>query len=430
MVEPFAAVDVIGAKRDRAELTDAQIDWVVDAYVRGVVADEQMSALTMAILLNEMTDREVHRWTDAMVRSGERLSFAQLGVPTVDKHSTGGVGDKVSLPLAPLVAACGAAVPQLSGRGLGHTGGTLDKLESISGFRAQLTNTEIEEVIRQAGCVICAAGEGLAPADRKLYALRDVTATVESIPLIASSIMSKKIAEGTDALVLDVKTGSGAFMREPDKAKRLAETMVTIGQAAGVKTRALITAMDVPLGLKIGNSLEVEESIEVLAGGGPPDLVALVIRLAEEMLELVGLGDKDPRDALASGRAMDRWRKMVRAQGGDPDAPLPVARHSHVVSSEADGTVQRMDARAFGVAAWRLGAGRSRKEDAVSLGAGIELHVRPGAVVSKGQPLFTLFTDDDSRFETALGVVHEGTEITNDTYNDSTRLPLILERIG
>jgi thymidine phosphorylase len=242
--------------------------------------------------------------------------------------------------------------------------------------------------------------------------------------------MSKKIAEGTDALVLDVKTGSGAFMREPDKAKRLAETMVTIGQAAGVKTRALITAMDVPLGLKIGNSLEVEESIEVLAGGGPPDLVALVIRLAEEMLELVGLGDKDPRDALASGRAMDRWRKMVRAQGGDPDAPLPVARHSHVVSSEADGTVQRMDARAFGVAAWRLGAGRSRKEDAVSLGAGIELHVRPGAVVSKGQPLFTLFTDDDSRFETALGVVHEGTEISNDTYNDSTRLPLILERIG
>ncbi|MGA0863434.1 MAG: thymidine phosphorylase [Ilumatobacteraceae bacterium] len=431
VIEPFAAVDVIAAKRDRRELTDDQIDWVIDGYVRGVVADEQMAALAMAILLNDMVEREVRRWTDAMVRSGERMSLKGLGVPTVDKHSTGGVGDKVSLPLAPLVAACGVAVPQLSGRGLGHTGGTLDKLETIPGWRALLSNDEMLHVLTEVGCVICAAGEGLAPADRKLYALRDITATVEAIPLIASSIMSKKIAEGTDALVLDVKTGSGAFMRETRDARRLAELMVSIGEAAGVRTRALITAMDVPLGLKIGNALEVEESIEILEGGGPPDLVDITVRLAREMLEVAGGTDVDPRDALADGRAMDRWRRMIRAQGGDPDAALPKARSSHVVVAPVGGTVLKVDARSFGVAAWRLGAGRARKEDAVSPGAGIQLHVKPGDTVARGEPLFTMHADDEARFVGAAAEAETGIEIGPEIPEGGIqRLPLVIDRIG
>ena len=431
MIEPFAAVDVIAAKRDKGELTDGQIDWIIDGYVRGVVADEQMAALAMAILLNDMSEREVRRWTDAMVRSGERMSLKVLAVPTVDKHSTGGVGDKVSLPLAPLVAACGVAVPQLSGRGLGHTGGTLDKLETIPGWRATLSNDEMLQVLTEVGCVICAAGDGLAPADRKLYALRDITATVEAIPLIASSIMSKKIAEGTDALVLDVKTGSGAFMRETSDARRLAELMVSIGEAAGVRTRALITAMDVPLGLKIGNALEVEESIEILEGGGPSDLVDITVRLAREMLEVAGGSDVDPRDALADGRAMDRWRRMIRAQGGDPDATLPKARSSHVVVAPVGGTVLKVDARAFGVAAWRLGAGRARKEDAVSPGAGIHLHVKPGDTVARGEPLFTMHADDEARFAGAAAETETGIEIGAEIPDGGIkRLPLVIDRIG
>ncbi|MFM8404813.1 MAG: thymidine phosphorylase, partial [Actinomycetota bacterium] len=280
-----------------------------------------------AILLNGMNAREISRWTDAMINSGERMSWNELKIPTVDKHSTGGVGDKITLPLAPLVAACGAAVPQLSGRGLGHTGGTLDKLEAIPGWRASLSNSEMLQVLKDVGAVICAAGAGLAPADKKLYALRDVTATVEAIPLIASSIMSKKIAEGTSALVLDVKTGSGAFMSDPKRAEELARTMVTLGTRAGVKTRALVTAMDVPLGLTAGNALEVRESIEVLAGGGPSDVVELTILLAREMLDAAGVPNaKDPALALKDGSAMDKWRAMISAQGGDPDAPLPIAR--------------------------------------------------------------------------------------------------------
>lgn len=422
----FAAVDIIKAKRDRHELTDAQIDWVVDAYTHGVVADEQMSALAMAILLNGMTTRETVRWTEAMIASGERMDFSSLTRPTVDKHSTGGVGDKITLPLVPVVAACGAAVPQLSGRGLGHTGGTLDKMEAIPGWRAHLTNEEMFAILRDVGGVICAAGSGLAPADRKLYALRDVTATVEAIPLIASSIMSKKIAEGAGGLVLDVKTGSGAFMSDPQKAKELARTMVAIGNDAGVRTRALITAMDIPLGYAVGNALEVAESVEVLAGGGPADVLDLTLALAREMLDLAGI-DADPQEAITSGRAMDVWRRMVTAQGGDPDAPLPKAHHTRTLTADTRGYLTRLDALGVGVAAWRLGAGRARKEDSVSPGAGILLHAKPGDALDAGQKILTMFTDEESRF----GFANEAlaSAITIGPTPDVQRLPLILERI-
>jgi thymidine phosphorylase len=397
----FAAVDVIRTKRDGGALSDAQIDWVVDAYTRGEVADEQMSALAMAILLRGMTPAEIARWTAAMIASGERLDLSAVSRPTVDKHSTGGVGDKITLPLTPLVAACGAAVPQLSGRGLGHTGGTLDKLEAIPGWRASLTNEEFVTQLRDVGAVVCAAGEGLAPADRKLYALRDVTATVEAIPLIASSIMSKKIAEGTGALVLDVKVGSGAFMKSTADARELARTMVELGKAHGVATMALLTDMSTPLGLAIGNAVEVAESVEVLAGGGPSDVVELTLALAEEMVAAAGL-HIDPSQVLGSGKAMDSWRAMIRAQGGDPAAPLPVARETETVRAERDGYVSTVDALGIGVAAWRLGAGRARKEDPVSAAAGVVLHKRPGDPVRAGEPLFELRADDASRIPAAL----------------------------
>ncbi|MFJ1756754.1 thymidine phosphorylase [Kitasatospora sp. NPDC088134] len=423
------AISVIRAKRDRGELTDPQIDWVIDAYTRGEVADEQMSALAMAILLNGMTAREISRWTDAMIRSGERMDFSSLGVPTADKHSTGGVGDKITLPLAPLVAACGAAVPQLSGRGLGHTGGTLDKLESIPGWRALLSNEEMLDVLRSTGAVICAAGDGLAPADKKLYALRDVTGTVEAIPLIASSIMSKKIAEGTGALVLDVKVGSGAFMKNLDDARELARTMVGLGRSAGVATVALLTDMSTPLGLTAGNALEVRESVEVLAGGGPADVVELTLALAREMLAAAGVHGKDPADALRDGSAMDHWRRMIAAQGGDPDAPLPVAREQHVVTAPASGVLTALDAYAVGVAAWRLGAGRARKEDPVQAGAGIELHAKPGDPVTAGQPLLTLHTDTPDRFPYALEALDGATAIAP-AGTAFTPAPIVLDRIA
>ncbi|MGY4645507.1 thymidine phosphorylase [Cellulomonas sp. URHB0016] len=400
-IEQLDAVDVIVAKRDGHRLTDAQIDWVIDAYTRGVVADEQMSALTMAILLNGMDRAEIARWTAAMIASGERMDFSGLSRPTADKHSTGGVGDKITLPLAPLVAVFGVAVPQLSGRGLGHTGGTLDKLESIPGWRAALSNEEMMRQLDDVGAVICQAGSGLAPADRKMYALRDVTGTVEAIPLIASSIMSKKIAEGTGALVLDVKVGSGAFMKDLDRARELARTMVALGTDAGVRTVALLTDMSTPLGLTAGNALEVRESVEVLAGGGPADVVQLTLALAREMLDAAGRPDADPAVALSDGRAMDAWRRMIEAQGGDADATLPVARETDQVLAERDGVLAGLDAYAVGVAAWRLGAGRARKEDPVQAGAGVELHVRPGDQVRAGQPVLTLHTDTPDRFARA-----------------------------
>ena len=429
MSEAFDAVDVITAKRDSHELSDAQIDWVVDAYTRGVVADEQMSALAMAILLRGMTRREIGRWTGAMVASGERMSFAGLSRPTADKHSTGGVGDKITLPLAPLVAACGVAVPQLSGRGLGHTGGTLDKLESIPGWCATLSKDDLLRQLDDVGAVICAAGDGLAPADKKLYALRDVTGTVEAIPLIASSIMSKKIAEGTAALVLDVKVGSGAFMKTVEDARELARTMVDLGTDAGVTTVALLTNMQTPLGLTAGNALEVRESLEVLAGGGPPDVVELTLTLAREMLAAAGRGDVDPADRLRDGSAMDVWRAMIAAQGGDPDAELPRARETHVVLAPASGVLTSLDALAVGVAAWRLGAGRARKEDAVQAGAGVELHVKPGAVVRGGEPLMTLHTDTSERFERALAALEGATFIAPEGSRPDL-LPLVIERVA
>jgi thymidine phosphorylase len=426
MSEKFTAPEIIALKRDRKVLNDEQIDWVVDAYTRGVVADEQMSALAMAILLNGMERHEISRWTDAMIRSGERMNWSMLDRPTVDKHSTGGVGDKITLPLVPLVASCGAAVPQLSGRGLGHTGGTLDKLESIPGWRASLSNEEMLQVIQETGGVICAAGSGLAPADKKLYALRDVTATVEAIPLIASSIMSKKIAEGTGALVLDVKTGSGAFMSDPAKARELATVMVEIGKSAGVNIRALITAMDVPLGLTAGNALEVRESFEVLAGGGPSDVVELTVLLAREMLELAGISGIDPADNLKNGKAMDHWRRMIKAQHGDPDGKLPVAKEKHVIAADQSGVITKMDALKVGIAAWRLGAGRSKQGEQLQLGAGIEIHAKPGAKVEKGSPLFTLHSDKPELFERALESLSGSVEYDS----NYQRLPLVLERIG
>jgi len=427
-VEPFAAVEIIAAKRDRHELSEAQINWIVDAYTRGVVADEQMSALLMAILLNGMGAREISQWTNAMINSGERMNWSMLDRKTVDKHSTGGVGDKITLPLAPLVAACGGAVPQLSGRGLGHTGGTLDKLEAIPGWRASLSNEEMLKVLQETGAVICAAGAGLAPADKKLYALRDVTATVEAIPLIASSIMSKKIAEGTSALVLDVKTGSGAFMSDPKKAAELARTMVALGKAAGVKTRALVTAMDIPLGLTAGNALEVRESVEVLAGGGPTDVVELTVLLAREMLDAAGIAGKDPAVALKDGSAMDHWRRMISAQGGDPDAPLPVARENQIIKAERTGVVHTMDALKVGISAWRLGAGRSKQGEKVQAGAGIEIHAKPGDTVQAGAPLFTLHTDEGARFERAISALNGAVTIADSS--SISKMPLVLERIS
>ncbi|MEU1747873.1 thymidine phosphorylase [Micromonospora arida] len=423
----FAAVDVIRVKRDGGVLSDAQIDWVVDAYTRGVVADEQMSALAMAILLNGMTGPEIARWTAAMIASGERLDLSAVRRPTVDKHSTGGVGDKITLPLTPLVAACGAAVPQLSGRGLGHTGGTLDKLESIPGWRATVSNDEFIAQLDEVGAVICAAGAGLAPADRKLYALRDVTGTVEAIPLIASSIMSKKIAEGTGALVLDVKVGSGAFMKSVDQARELARTMVELGGAHGVRTVALLTDMSTPLGLAIGNAVEVTESVEVLAGGGPADVVELTLALAREMLDAAGLPDADPAAALRDGRAMDSWRAMIRAQGGDPDAPMPTAAEVEVVRAERDGYVAAVDAYAMGVAAWRLGAGRARKEDPVSVPAGVVLHKRPGDEVRAGDPLYELRADDATRIPAALTEAANAMRIAPTA---PAATSLVIERIG
>ncbi len=425
--EPFAAAELIKIKRDGGRLSGPQLDWLIDGYVRGAIADEQMSALAMAIYFNGLSPAELSRWTDAMVASGERLDFSGLARRTVDKHSTGGVGDKITLPLGPVVAACGVAVPQLSGRGLGHTGGTLDKLESIPGWRAELSPAEMFGQLERVGAVVCAAGSGLAPADAKLYALRDVTGTVESIPLIASSIMSKKIAEGTGALVLDVKVGSGAFMKTTDQARELAETMVVLGRDAGLSTVALLTDMSTPLGLTAGNALEVAEAVEVLAGGGPADVVELTLALAREMLAAAGRDDHDPADALASGAAMDVWRSMIIGQGGDPDATLPRARHREVITADHDGVLTELDALAVGVAAWRLGAGRSHRNDPVQPAAGVELHAKPGDPLRVGQRLITLHTDDPSRIERARAALDDGWRISPDPM---ARPPLVLERIA
>jgi thymidine phosphorylase len=427
MAERFDAVDIIRAKRDGGTLSLEQITWVIDAYARGEVGDEQMAALAMAIYLRGMDSAEIRQWTRAMVNSGDRMDFSGLSQPTVDKHSTGGVGDKITLPLVPLVAVFGVAVPQLSGRGLGHTGGTLDKLESIPGWKADLTNDQVLAQLREVGGVICAAGSGLAPADKKLYALRDVTGTVDSIPLIASSIMSKKIAEGTGSLVLDVKVGSGAFMRKIPDAQKLAKTMVELGNTAGVRTRALLTDMSAPLGKTVGNALEVRESVEVLAGGGPRDVVELTVALAREMLESAGVTGVDVAAALKDGRAMDKWRAMIQAQGGDPDATLPVAKEKTYIRAQRSGYITEMDALRVGYASWRLGAGRAFQGAPVMKTAGIEINKRVGEAIEAGEPLFTLHTDEPERFERAADMLDGAVSIDGNAAQ--SRESVILDRV-
>lgn len=427
----FDAPSVIRVKRDGGRLSDEAIDWVIDAYTHGRVADEQMSALLMAIFLRGMDRGEIARWTAAMVGSGRRLDFGDLRrdgerLPTVDKHSTGGVGDKITIPLVPVLAACGAAVPQAAGRGLGHTGGTLDKLESIPGFSAEVPIGQVRRQLAEIGAAIFAAGE-LAPADRKIYALRDVTGTVESLPLIASSVMSKKLAEGAEALVLDVKVGCGAFLKTEAESRELAATMVELGRSQGVATRAVLTDMNTPLGLTVGNALEVAESLEVLAGGGPADVVELTVRLAAELLELAGIDDRDPAQTLRDGTAMDRFRRLVAAQGGDLDAPLPIGAHSETVSAPRSGTMGDIDAMAVGLTVWRLGAGRARPGERVQSGAGVRIHRKPGEPVVAGEPLFTLYTDTPERVPTALAELDGGWSIAD--VAPPVR-PLIIDRIG
>ncbi len=427
----FDAPSVIRVKRDGGRLSDEAIDWVIDAYTHGRVADEQMSALLMAIFLRGMDRGEIARWTAAMVGSGRRLDFGDLRrdgerLPTVDKHSTGGVGDKITIPLVPVLAACGAAVPQAAGRGLGHTGGTLDKLESIPGFSAEVPIGQVRRQLAEIGAAIFAAGE-LAPADRKIYALRDVTGTVESLPLIASSVMSKKLAEGAEALVLDVKVGCGAFLKTEAESRELAATMVELGRSQGVATRAVLTDMNTPLGLTVGNALEVAESLEVLAGGGPADVVELTVRLAAELLELAGIDDRDPAQTLRDGTAMDRFRRLVAAQGGDLDAPLPIGAHSETVSAPRSGTMGDIDAMAVGLTVWRLGAGRARPGERVQSGAGVRIHRKPGEPVAAGEPLFTLYTDTPERVPAALAELDGGWSIAD--VAPPVR-PLIIDRIG
>ncbi|ORB85825.1 thymidine phosphorylase [Mycobacterium kansasii] len=421
----FDAPTVIRTKRNGGRLSDAAINWVIKAYTDGQVAPEQMSALLMAIFWRGMDSGETASWTSAMLASGTRMDFTDLSLPTVDKHSTGGVGDKITLPLVPVVVACGGAVPQAAGRGLGHTGGTLDKLESIAGFTAKLSSQRLREQLRQVGAAIFAAGE-LAPADAKLYALRDITGTVESLPLIASSIMSKKLAEGTRALVLDVKVGAGAFLKSEAESRKLAHTMVELGTAHDVPTRAVLTDMNSPLGCTVGNSLEVAEALEILAGGGPPDVVELTVRLAGEMLQLAGIDGRDPAQTLRDGSAMDRFRRLIAAQGGDLSKPLPIGGCSETVSAGRSGTMGDIDAMAVGLAAWRLGAGRSRPGARVQHGAGVRIHRRPGEPVVAGEPLFTLYTEAPERFGPALAVLDGGWSVGE---TGPAVRPLIIDRI-
>ena len=419
----LSAVELIVKKRDKHELSKQEIDWLIENYTSGQITDEQMSSMAMAILLNGMSRDEVRFLTQAMIASGETMNFSSLGKPTADKHSTGGVGDKITLPLAPLVASYGVAVPQLSGRGLGHTGGTLDKFEAIPGWQANLTNQDIFNQLKTVGAVVCAAGDGLAPADKKLYALRDVTGTVEAIPLIASSIMSKKIAEGTKALVLDVKVGSGAFMKDLEQAERLANTLVEIGRDSSVATSAFLTDMSTPLGKKIGNALEVEESLEVLAGAGPADVVELTIEIAREMLKLAGV-DADPQENLNNGKAMDKWNEMVSAQGGDPLAKMAVAKHSETVIAESEGYLN-IDALGVGMASWRLGAGREKQGASVQDAAGVVLNKTQGEWVGQGEIICELFTDTEQKIEGAKMDIAKAVEIGEQV----KRKPIILKEM-
>jgi thymidine phosphorylase len=417
---------LIQHKRDGRTLnpdTWAQLVW---AYTSGKVPDYQISALLMAVFFRGMAPDELSALTDAMIASGDLLEWSGLGMPVADKHSTGGVGDKITIPLVPVVMACGGAVPQAAGRGLGHTGGTLDKLESIEGFTAEISKAQIRQQLCDIGAAIFAAGE-LAPADRKIYALRDVTATTESLPLIASSVMSKKIAEGAKALVLDSKVGSGAFLSTEAESRELARTMVELGTAAGLVTRALLTDMETPLGRTVGNAVEVEESLEVLAGGGPADVVQLTLALATEMLDAAGLDGIDPAETLKDGSAMDRFRALVAAQGGDLSRPLPIGANSETISAPRDGTMGNIDAMAVGLTVWRLGAGRSFPGERVQSGAGLRIHRCPREPVAAGEALFTLYTDTPERFGAAMAEMDGAWTVGDDAPSDR---PLIIDRVG
>ena len=418
--------DLIYAKRDGGVLNEEQIRWFINAFTKNEIPDEQAGSFLMAVFFQGLNKEELSVWTDAMIKSGEILDLSSVGKPTVDKHSTGGVGDKISLPLCPLVASFGAAVPQLSGRGLGTFGGTLDKMESVSGFNITLSNEKMIQQLKDVGVFITAAGAGLAPADRKMYSFRDVIGTVECIPLIASSIMSKKIAEGTQSLVLDVKAGRGAFMKDFSKAKQLAETMVEIGNKAGVKTVALITQMDTPLGNAVGNALEVSESIDVLNGKGPQDVIEITLALAKEMLQLAGI-NKDPATGLKDGTALQVWKKMIIAQGGNPDIEIPVAKKKENVVATQSGYITDLDAYAIGLSAWRLGAGRAKKEDAVSKTAGIICLAKEGDYVEKDQPVLELHIDDSSRLPLAKEALKNAFTIGAEP---KEKRKIILERIS
>ncbi len=416
------AVDVIQRKRDGLELTREEIDFFIRGYAGGQVPDYQASAFTMAVFFRGMTAGETVALTEAMMRTGEVLDFSDLPGPKVDKHSTGGVGDKTSLILAPLAAACGVYVPMISGRGLGHTGGTLDKLESIPGFRVRLSLTEFREVLRRSKMGLIGQTPEVAPADRKLYALRDVTATVESRPLISASIMSKKMAEGIDALVLDVKTGDGAFMKSFEDAKALAETMVEIGRGMGKKVAALITDMDQPLGHAVGNALEVAECVETLKGRGPSDLESLSLELSAWMLYLGGVttlleaARARVRDALASGAGLRKLREIVELQGGDPrvvDDPglLPRAREAIPLRADRDGRVTRIGCGAVGHAAMLLGAGRETVESAIDPAVGLVLHKKGGDLVIQGEPLLTLHVNDRTHLEEVKALLRDAIRV-------------------
>ena len=418
--------DLIYTKRDGGVLTEDQIRWFINAFTKNEIPDEQAGSFLMAVFFQGLNKKELNVWTDAMIKSGEILDLSSVGKPTVDKHSTGGVGDKISLPLCPLVASFGAAVPQLSGRGLGTFGGTLDKMESVSGFNITLSNEKMIQQLKDVGVFITAAGAGLAPADRKMYSFRDVIGTVECIPLIASSIMSKKIAEGTQSLVLDVKAGRGAFMKDFSKAKQLAETMVEIGNKAGVKTVALITQMDTPLGNAVGNALEVSESIDVLNGKGPQDVIEITLALAKEMLQLAGI-NKDPATGLKDGTALQVWKKMIIAQGGNPDIEIPVATKKEKVVATQSGYITDLDAYAIGLSAWRLGAGRAKKEDAVSKTAGIICLAKEGDYVEKDQPVLELHIDEAARLPFAKEALKNAFSIGAEP---KEKRKIILERIS
>ena len=396
--------EIIRKKRDGFDLTAEEIEFVVQGYTKGTIPDYQMSALLMAIFLRGMNEAESHVYTDALLHSGEVIDLSEIAGIKVDKHSTGGVGDKVSIALAPIVAAAGVPVPMISGRGLGHTGGTLDKLESIPQFRVNLEIDEFKSILKQVGACLIGQTQTVVPADKKIYALRDVTATIESIPLITGSIMSKKIAEGINALVLDIKTGSGAFMRNYDQAKELARQLINTGERFGIKTLAYLTNMDQPLGRAVGNWLEIMECMDVLNGKGPRDLIEITVTLAGTMIflgqksESIEQGKSLARELLASGAAREKFLEIVKAQNGDPYFLLqpesyPKPKYAQEVVAEQDGFIKRIDALEVGLTAVMLGAGRQKAEDQIDPKAGILIHKKAGEAVKKGQPIMTIFTD-------------------------------------